>query len=403
MKVLQINSVCGIGSTGRIATDIHNILIEQGYESYIAYGRDLSKNCTSVIKIGTEIDNYTHVAKTRIFDKHGFGSKRATEDFIIKVKELDPDIIHLHNIHGYYINVEILFDYLKEANKPVVWTLHDCWSFTGHCSHFDYIGCEKWKSGCYKCPQKKQYPKSILHDNSRHNYSRKESLFSQLKNLTLVTPSKWLSDKVKESFLKDYRVEVITNGIDLSLFQRKGKRFRYEYEIKDKFLLLGVANNWTDKKGYGDFIQLSKVLSNEYLIVMVGLNKGQLSCIPRNILGIERTDSIEELVDIYSSSDVYINFTREEVLGLTNIEAQACGTPVITYNSGGSPETIDGSTGRIIEIDEYLEVIPIIEKMKSRSISFDRSKIEEVIRSKYSSIEMSRKYLHLYREVIGRK
>src|SRR5690554_6445846 len=143
MKVLQVNSVCGIGSTGRIATDINNILIEQGHESYIAYGRDLPKNCENAIRIGTKIDNYTHVAKTRLLDKHGFGSIKATKEFINKVIDINPDIIHLHNIHGYYINIEILFDYLKEANKPVVWTLHDCWSFTGHCSNFDYVGCDK--------------------------------------------------------------------------------------------------------------------------------------------------------------------------------------------------------------------------------------------------------------------
>ncbi|MBG0764208.1 MAG: glycosyltransferase [Tissierellales bacterium] len=194
MKVLQINSVCGIGSTGRIATDIHNILIDQGHESYIAYGRDLPKNCDNAIRIGTKIDNYTHVLKTRLLDKHGFGSKQATIEFIDKVKKLNPDIIHLHNIHGYYINIEILFDYIKEAKKPVVWTLHDCWSFTGHCSHFDYIGCEKWKTGCFDCPQKHEYPKSLFFDNSNWNYSKKREIFSGIDEMAIVTPSNWLAD-----------------------------------------------------------------------------------------------------------------------------------------------------------------------------------------------------------------
>lgn len=181
MRILQINSVCGIGSTGRIVTDIHNMLIEQGHESYVAYGRGLPLNCNNTIRIGNKFDNYMHVAKTRIFDKHGFGSKKATQDFIKMVKELDPDIIHLHNIHGYYINIEILFKYLKEANKPVVWTLHDCWAFTGHCAYFDYVNCGKWEMGCYKCPQKKEYPKSFLLDNSKWNYFKKSKVFTGVK------------------------------------------------------------------------------------------------------------------------------------------------------------------------------------------------------------------------------
>jgi putative colanic acid biosynthesis glycosyltransferase len=213
MKVLQINSVCGIGSTGRIATDIHDILIEQGHESYIAYGRDLPKNCENAIRIGTKIDNYTHVAKTRLLDKHGFGSIKATKEFINKVIDINPDIIHLHNIHGYYINIEILFDYLKEANKPVVWTFHDCWSFTGHCAYFDYVGCNKWKTGCYSCPEKKAYPSSLIFDNSKNNYINKKEIFTVVKNLTIVTPSQWLANLVQESFLNEYPVKVINNGI----------------------------------------------------------------------------------------------------------------------------------------------------------------------------------------------
>ena len=229
MKVLQINSVCGIGSTGRIATDINNILIEQGHESYIAYGRDLPRNCGTSIRIGTKCDNYTHGVLTRVFDKHGFGSRKATQDFIKEVKKLDPDIIHLHNIHGYYINIEILFDYLKEAYKPVIWTLHDCWAFTGHCSYFDYIGCTRWETQCYSCPGKRSYPASAFLDNSKMNYSRKKAIFTGIKNLTIVTPSKWLAGLVKQSYLKKYPVKVINNGIDLEVFRPIKNDLRENY------------------------------------------------------------------------------------------------------------------------------------------------------------------------------
>ena len=220
MKALQINSVCGIGSTGRIATDIHEILIKQGHESYIAFGRGLPKNCDAAIRIGSKYDNYVHAALTRVLDRHGLGSKKATQEFINKVEKIDPDIIHLHNIHGYYINIEILFNYIKDANKPVVWTLHDCWSFTGHCSYFDYVNCDAWVDGCKNCPQKKDYPASFVFDNSQTNYLLKKQIFTGVKNLTIVTPSKWLAGLVKKSFLKDYPVQVINNGIDLDIFQR---------------------------------------------------------------------------------------------------------------------------------------------------------------------------------------
>ena len=202
MKVLQINSVCGVGSTGRIASDIHNILTENGHESYIAYGRGKPKNCSNTIKIGNKVNVLFHILLTRLFDKHGFGSKQATKKFIKKIDEIDPDIIHLHNIHGYYLNISVLFDYLKNINKKVVWTLHDCWAFTGHCSYFDYIGCGKWEIQCDNCPQKKKYPKSYFIDNSKKNYIRKKHLFTETE-ITLVTTSKWLNDLLKLSFFKN--------------------------------------------------------------------------------------------------------------------------------------------------------------------------------------------------------
>jgi putative colanic acid biosynthesis glycosyltransferase len=360
MKILQINSVCGIGSTGRIAADIHNILIERGHESYIAYGREIPKNCSSNIKIGSKLDNYAHVMKTRILDKHGFGSKKATKEFIKKIKELNPDVVHLHNIHGYYINVEVLFDYLKEANKPVIWTLHDCWSFTGHCAYFDYVGCDKWRTKCHTCPEKNAYPSSLILDCSKNNYLSKRKIFTGVKHLTIVTPSKWLANLVKQSFLQAYPVEVINNGIDLETFKPVKGIFREKYRLNDRYIILGVANIWDRRKGLKYFIDLSYRLKDDELIVLVGLTEKQISELPRNIIGITRTNDIEELVDIYSSADVYVNLTLEDNFPTTNIEALACGTPVITFDTGGSPEIIDQSCGFTIEkrnIDQFVERI----------------------------------------------
>ncbi|EOU1753849.1 glycosyltransferase [Clostridium perfringens] len=345
MKVLQINSVCGVGSTGRIATDLYKVLEEQGHECVIAYGRGTAPEGIKTIKIGTDFDNYMHVAKTRLFDKHGFGSTKATKEFIKKVKEYDPDVIHLHNIHGYYINIEILFNYLKEANKKVVWTLHDCWAFTGHCAYFDYVRCSKWKSVCEECPQKKEYPTSNILDNSKDNFKKKKEIFTGVNDLTIVTPSKWLAGLVKESFLSEYKVEVINNGIDLEIFKPTKSNFREKHNLQDKIIILGVASAWDRRKGLKFFLELSQMLDENYKIIIVGVNKKQKKQLPKNILGIIRTNNLDELVKIYSVADIFVNPTLEDNFPTTNLEALACGVNVITFDTGGSPESLKKIVG----------------------------------------------------------
>ncbi len=399
MKVLQINSVCGVGSTGRIATDIHNTLVEQGHESYIAYGRDLPKNCENAMKIGKEIDNYTHVAKTRLLDKHGFGSKKATIEFIDKVKKLNLDIIHLHNIHGYYINIEILFDYLKEANKPVVWTLHDCWSFTGHCAYFDYVGCDKWKTGCNRCPERKTYPSSLICDNSKSNYINKKDIFTGVKNLTIVTPSQWLANLVKESFLNEYLVKVINNGIDLNVFKPTESSFREKYNLQDKFIILGVASSWDRRKGLKYFVEMSDKLGEDEKIVLVGLSEKQLKEIPKNIIGISRTNNVEELVEIYSSANVFVNPTLEDNFPTTNLEALACGTPVVTFDTGGSIESINRNTGSIIYKKNADAIYKEVQKYK---LTKTRYMLECRVRAEglYNKNDRYKDYIEIYREMV---
>ena len=336
MKVLQVNTVCGTGSTGRIAADIHKMLIEQRHESIVAYGRGTTHNCDNTIKIGNNLDFYRHALKTRILDKHGFGSKNATRKFIEEVKDYNPDLIHLHNVHGYYINIKLLFNFLKEYKKPIVWTLHDCWAFTGHCSYFDFANCYKWETHCQKCPEKKSYPKSVFLDNSYDNFEKKKKLFTGLKNMTLVTPSCWLANLAKRSFLKEYPVKVINNGIDLDVFKPTLSDFREKYGLENRFIILGVASEWTRRKGLEYFIELSKILSDKEAIVLVGLSKKQKQDLPKNIVGITRTNSPKELAEIYTASDIYFNPTLEDNFPTTNLEALACGTPVITFNTGGS-------------------------------------------------------------------
>jgi putative colanic acid biosynthesis glycosyltransferase len=368
MKVLQINSVCGYGSTGRIATDIYKVLEEQGHECVIAYGRGTAPEGIKSIKIGTKLDNYMHVTKTRLLDMHGFGSTKATNKFIEKAKQYNPDVIHLHNIHGYYINIELLFNYLKEANKPVVWTLHDCWAFTGHCAYFDYVGCDKWKNGCHDCPQKNCYPQSLLKDNSKNNFEKKKELFTGVKNMTIVTPSKWLAGLVKESFLKDYNVKVLNNGIDLNIFKPTESNFRQKYNLQDKFIILGVASVWEERKGIKYFLELSKLIDSNCRIVLVGLNDKQLEQLPGNVVGIKRTSNVQELTEIYSGADVFVNPTLEDNFPTSNLEALACGTPVITFNTGGSVESVDESCGVVIAKGDIIRLIEALKILNDSNL-----------------------------------
>ena len=400
MKILQINSVCGVGSTGRIATDLYKVLEEQGHQCKIAYGRGEAPEGIDSIKIGSKLDNYTHVFKTRVFDKHGFGSVNATKKFIEEVKEYDPDIIHLHNIHGYYINIEILFNYLKDANKPVVWTLHDCWPFTGHCAYFDYVGCDKWKHGCNKCPQKHDYPTSNIIDNSNFNYEKKKELFKSVKNMTIVTPSEWLANLVKKSFLGLYSVVVINNGIDLDVFKPIKNNFREKYKLEDKFIVLGVASEWSERKGLKYFRELNNSLSDDYKIVVVGVNKNQKNELSKDILSILKTNNAEELAIIYSEADVFINPTLEDNFPTTNIEALACGTPVITFKTGGSVESLDEYTGKIVNKEDTYELIEAINSVKEKDIY--KTRCMKRAHEKYNKNSKFNEYIQLYEYVLIR-
>jgi glycosyltransferase involved in cell wall biosynthesis len=348
-KLLQINAVVNTGSTGRITEGIGLQARRMGWDSYIGYGRDSNPSRSKVIKIGSRLDNYTHVAKTRIFDQHGLGSENATIRFVRRIGAIGPDVIHLHNLHGYYLNYEILFSNLQKLRVPIVWTLHDCWSFTGHCAYFDFVHCEQWKTHCRECPQSRSYPKSY-YDNCFENYERKKSAFSSYTNLTLIPVSKWLERMVNQSFLHGCATKQIYNGVDLGRFAiREKESLKVKYKTGSRRVYLGVANTWDARKGLKDFIKLSGELKKDEVIILVGLAKRQIRHLPENIIGIERTENVDELVELYNLSEALINFTWEDNFPTVNIEALACGTPVITYKTGGSPEAIDGETGWVAD------------------------------------------------------
>lgn len=344
MKVLQINSVCGIRSTGRICTDIADALIQEGHKVRIGYGRETvpEKYLPYAIRITSDFECKMHALRSRFTDRAAFYSRRATKKFIDKIQAFDPDVIHLHNLHGYYIDVKTLFEYLSQCQKRVIWTLHDCWAFTGHCCYFSVAGCEQWKEQCLHCPQKRRYPKSILLDRCNRNYREKKTLFTSVPNMTIVTPSAWLAALVKESYLNCYDIQVIHNGIATDIFSPTPGDFRKTYALENKKIVLGVSTVWDRLKGWDDFLQLAGKLGDDYRVVLVGLTGEQLKQLPQNIVGIERTNSTKELASIYAASDVFVNPTYEDNYPTVNLEAQACGTPVITYKTGGSTESVPG-------------------------------------------------------------
>lgn len=390
MKIVQINSVCGQGSTGKIAVDIAKSLEAEGHQCLIAYGRGSAQNYTQTIKIGSPHTVQVHGVLSRITDKHGLFSKKATKKLIREIENFDPDVIHLHNIHGYYLHYPTLFSYLKACDKPVIWTLHDCWSYTGHCAYYTYSGCTKFQTGCEKCPSRNEYPKAYV-DNSRSNFALKKQFFQGVDNLTLVTPSHWLKEEVGKSFLADYPVQVIYNGINLDVF----KKISIDKQNQKK-IILGVANVWDRRKGLDTFVQLAQILPEDYEIILIGLNQKQIQSLPHNIIGIERTSNIEELVEYYNKAIVFLNPTLEDNYPTTNLEAQACGTPVITFDVGGTKETLKSEQSTTLHskcsVIEIFQTIRLHEKY--------RTNIDTVLLSKEASND---EYLLLYTSVLKNK
>lgn len=349
MRILLINCVCGIRSTGRICADIAREYESKGYVARIAYGRmdDISEESRKwAVKIGNKFSLYLHFLLTRIFDLHGSGlcSYFATKKFLRWADSYDPDVLWLHNFHGYFINYELLFRWIKQRPKMrVKWTLHDCWPFTGHCSHFLYTGCQAWQIGCdCRCPGKGEFPKSMLFSKAAHNWKKKKAAFCGVRNMELITPSKWLADLTRQSFLREYPVSVVHNTVDKSVFRRTDSDFKQKCGIDDKIMVLGVASTWDERKGYRDFLELRGFLSSAYVIVIVGVTPKQRSSLPVGIIGVECTNSAKELASIYSAADWFFNPTREDNYPTVNLEARACGCRVVTYDTGGAAETISG-------------------------------------------------------------
>jgi putative colanic acid biosynthesis glycosyltransferase len=401
LKVIQVNISAGSGSTGMISEEIAKYLVSCNHQSTIAAAHIKNNKEFTTIKIGNRAEYFFHLFISRVFDLHGIGSRFSTATLLRKIRNDEPTLVNLHNIHGYYLNYPLFFQRIKELNIPIVWTFHDCWPFTGHCSHFQSVHCSRWKEQCFDCPNKKGYPASWFIDNSKKNYQTKKSLFTGVNNMVLVAPCNWMKQNLELSFLKDYPVELIYNGIDLEIFKpRDGEIFRKKYEINTKKIVLGVSNVWTSKKGLNDIIKLRGMLASDYIIVLAGLTAAQIKNLPEGILGISRTGSQVELAELYSAADIFINPTYGDTFPTVNLESLACGTPVITYDTGGSAEAIDDKTGISLAPGDINGLHEGILKITSSEREFYKETCRKRAEKHYDQNRMVSEYLNLYNRLV---
>lgn len=398
-KIVQINTALNCGSHGRIVEQISHVAAESGFETTIVHGaRYVNKSQFADIQTTTKNQERLNGVRSLLFDAHGLGLKCATKSLITKLEAIKPDIVHLHNIHGYYLNYQILFDYLAKSGAPVVWTLHDCWSMTGHCAQFENYNCDKWKTQCHDCQYLMDwYPKSII-DRSRRNYELKKRCFTSVKNMTIVPVSHWLENVVKQSFLAKYPIKVINNGVDIEVFRPvEGS----EKISNKKFTILGVASNWDDDKGVKEFVKLSE--NNDYQVIMVGVKEDLKQKLPKNIIAVSRTNSQSELAEYYSHADVFVNPTYKDTFPTVNLEALACGTPVVTYRTGGSPESITEETGIVVDKGSFEQLAASIETVRANGKHCYSTSCRERAVIFYNKDDRYKDYIDLYENIIDNR
>ena len=399
--ILEINAT-NYSSTGHITLNIAKEARKKGYEVYTACKTakvSLRFNYENQLYIGNRYDRLVSQELAYVTGLRGHFNILNTRAFLKMVDEIKPDLIHLHVLHDTFINLSMLFEYINKHAIPVIWTFHDCWAFTGQCPYFDIVGCDKWKKGCHHCPQIHVEPKSLFLDTSRFMWNKKRKLFNLPQQMTIVTPSRWLADLTRESFFKNYPIKVINNGINLDVFKPAPSDFRERYNLKDKYILLGVANEWGERKGLDVFIELATRLDDSYQIVLVGTNDNVDKQLPANIISIHKTYNQKELAEIYTAADLFVNPTREENFPTVNIEALACGLPVITFETGGSVEIIDEYCGQSVKRNDIDALIKGIADIRNSPYERDAC----IRRSKnFNMSDKFQEYIALYDEILAK-
>ncbi len=403
IKILRITSSLNAGAIGKTAEQLGQLVLKEGWESYYAYSRYGNPSSSQTIKVGGRLSIWFHVLITRLFDLYGYGSYYATKKLVKEIVQISPDLIHLHNIHSYDFNLNVLFEYLKKGDTPVVWTQHDCWAYTGHCPFYSMVGCNKWKTGCHDCPQSHEYPKSWFFDGSRRNFRHKKKIFCSLQNVHIVAVSGWIKNELTNSFLSKYPLKQIYNGIDTNIFRPYQDRVyavKRKYGFGDKKLLIGVAAIWEPRKGIDDYIKLNEIITDDYQIVLVGVSEKIRKHIPEKIKVIDRTENMEELALLYSVSDISLNLSYEESFGKTTAEALACGIPCIVYDCTASPELVDEKTGVVVKPGDVLGVWNAIKEISSWDLEKTRELCRERACNLFSKDKNYKQYIDLYKEIL---
>lgn len=399
MRIFQLNTYCGVKSTGRIAVEIAKLVKEDGGECRIAYGvPGISEDSAPfAVRVGSLPERKIHSAMRKLLDAEGYGSWLATQLLIRQMKAFQPDLVHIHNLHGCYLHLKSLFSYLSKADIPVVWTLHDCWLFTGHCAYFDYRGCERWKTGCYDCPQQKSYPVCIGKDGSGRNYKNKQKWFTQIEKLTFVAPCEWMLKPLGSSFLSHYPARVIPNGVNLNVFRPIPSDLKSRYGLLKQKICLSVAAEWDTRKGLAYLCNAAERMGEGYRFVVVGLSKEQIDGLPSNMLGISSTADVNELAAWYTTADCFVNPTLEDNMPMVNLEALACGTPVAVFATGGCPEAIDESCGIVAPQKDVAALCQAIEVLTNEKPQRSQDCLKRALA--FDCNQTFRAYVSLYKEL----
>ncbi|MBQ0099341.1 MAG: glycosyltransferase [Firmicutes bacterium] len=397
MRVLQINAVCGNGSTGLIVKDIASQVEKNGDEAFVAFQNgQASKN---FYVFNNKFDEKLHALYTRIFGKQGYASKRETKKFLKWVSEIKPDIVHLHNLHGNYINLPMLLNYLSKNDIATVVTLHDCWFFTGKCTHYVEYKCDRWQESCGKCPQKHANINSIFFDKSSKVLFDREKLFVSIPRLKIVGCSKWIAEECKKSKLKNCDITYIHNGVDTSIFKPTNNEFRKKNNLEDKFVVLGFANKWGQERNREAVLYIISTLKEDERIVLVGCDNKMMDNFSKfdNVICVGFIKDRNELADIYSSCDVFLNLTHADTLPTVNMESICSGTPVITYDVCGSPELVDSGSGFVVPENDYIAIVEAKNFIKFKNFNIEIEKYHE----KFSKTNNYLKYIDVYKELLN--
>lgn len=400
-KLLQINATCNWGSTGKIVELIGQEALARGWESFIAYGRYENYSASEKIKIGSKYSVYLHYLSQRLFDNEGLRSQKPTRRLINRIREIQPDIIQLHNIHDHFLNYRLLFEYLNQTDIKIVWTMHDFWAITGHCMHFISAQCTKFRSGCKDCPMRRVYPKSFV-DQSEQNYELKRRFFSANEHMHIVAVSEWVSKIFGDSFLKEKELTVINNGIDLDVFVPTVDE-HIEGMFRNKFVILSVASQWKHDKGLDDYIAMSEMLSDDEIIVLVGVDDDIISKLPHNIIGIRHTDSAQELAGLYTRANVVTILSSAETFGLTVVEGYACGTPAVVYDNTAPPALITPETGLVVENHNPVAAYKAIQEIKKKCKDYYSRRCISLAHERYDKRRCARSYIELYEKILTEK